>query len=408
MANILKGLAATTIFGGSSLGAYVYQQRQLNIEEAKKRLDAEHVTLNQQLATVNTSITEIKAKMDHHGADAAERLEVMETLWADRIERYAGALTRSRDSLVALPEAVQYLAEVQQHCAHMVKYMPTYVQYDMTASRLHAFGLLAGSASRSVGIDGVTGTSGGTAATSITRNMDVYRSVLRGDPVVDLVVRLTAAPSPLLARAEKRADGGQDKPAKGDETGPKTYADLSKTFAKSRRYLSEAVEDYNARLAEERKAKEENERLERGEYIPFRPGTASQGAQTTLSVLRAADPAKVEESPAERRQREEADKAAELASYELRERKDVLAALLHCEHVRNDVRDKKTSSTSGWLTDPHVSRALQALDVWAAAAEKFLAEEQAGRVLRAISMTAQYPMVQVSQPPPGAQDGKGE
>jgi regulator of replication initiation timing len=381
-ATVAKIVAGTGIFSASSLGAYVYQQRHQRVEEEKLRLYQEHKALKESLTDETQALANLHAQSAAASTEAAEKVLGLTTLWQDRLGRYEKMLGVSRDCLAALPEATRAVASLTNHFQHMTQYMPEYTQFDITASRLHAYGLLAAASSPSKGIDAETADDASPLNCSARRNIDVFNSVLHGDPVLTVVL--------------KSLESMKGSP---DDV-PRSFSELSAVFAKTRRYLTEAMEEYNAVQLELEENRKRRARLESGEYIPYRPGSVSGAAHIGFGALRVtadeAEAAAAKEVTVEAKAAKEMAQKSEIEKYELRTRNDALAALLHCEELK---RLASNADEAPWVKEPHIARALQSMAVWSTAAEQFLAEEQASRVMKAMHTIVQHPRVFVDTVP---------
>jgi hypothetical protein len=359
-----KIFGGTFILSSSSMAAYTWQRRQENLSTRRLQLAEEAQSLTQQLqACQQTLETERKATAASLTA-AQERLHIVENLWSDRLERYDAALATASSALEALPEATQVLAELSHHYQHMTTHMPAFIEFDALASRIHALGILSNASSNIRGID--------LAALprsdlSVRRNADVYRSLSHSDAVMEHVLRSVETGNP--------------------NDIPKSFEEVDTLFGRSRRYLSEAIEEFNRKAALAAEKSLEATATRTGDYIPFKPGTPSAAVKGLFEKLRIEDDTAEapEVSQAKRKQKE-------LEAYQLKNRQDVLAALVHIHELKLELAK---ANGAKWANDPHVARAVASLDVWSVGAQRFLADEMAHRVVKASAAVLSHALVAV-------------
>lgn len=275
--------------------------------------------------------TELKAKEEK----TALMHETVESLWADRLQRYEKT-NRDLDAyLVALPEALGAVKGLTNHYHHMAHEMRKFVAFDVACSKVHNLSLLLERA----------------ATAGLPTVAETVQQLFPAEPLIDVVCES------VLDMAHVSC--------------PASIEESSAAFAFCMDELDEAVAAVGRRYTAEVEVARE-------------PGVVSGVVSRVLSKLKV--------STMSRGQREIARKRQALDSLLVREQRqlfteeDLRAALEHVGAVQQQLAAPAAKGdTAAYLRevseDPAVQEALRQLGLWRAAAAAFFMQRQAQEAL---------------------------
>ncbi|CAJ1005933.1 hypothetical protein Q4I28_001250 [Leishmania naiffi] len=177
----LRQVAAFGAVSVLSVVGVVGGTRWRRVELRRAELNEEYAKLMTQMRTFNEERLTRDERLAAKEAEAKATAETVDTLWRDRLERYAQVNKDLHAYLAALPEAIGALKGLSNHYRYMLEEMPKFAGFDVACSKMHNLALML-EHSRTVGIERVAAT---------------VQEMFAAEPLVQAVcTSIVAAPAP--------------------------------------------------------------------------------------------------------------------------------------------------------------------------------------------------------------------
>lgn len=111
-------------------------------ESRRAQLDIEYANIMNELRALNDTRLKEAEDLRHKKQETALLHEAVDTLWADRLARYAQTNRELCSYLRALPEALGALKGLTSHYQYMATEMRKFVAFDVACSKVHNLALL--------------------------------------------------------------------------------------------------------------------------------------------------------------------------------------------------------------------------------------------------------------------------
>ena len=145
---ILAAGVGTCLIGGGSL----YTYRQTLITQRRSDLAKEHEDLTVEIRNCDKKLKAVASTENADRAKIDTRRRAIDTLWADRLQRYADTNEQLKSYIIALPEAIGVVNGLTNHYHYLTEATREYFSFDVWASKSHNFALLLSSADTSTGV----------------------------------------------------------------------------------------------------------------------------------------------------------------------------------------------------------------------------------------------------------------
>lgn len=337
---------------GAAGTAFSYKQSLIAARKATLNQEVNH--LNSVLQHTRHEVDDEIAALERETQSVKEFSNTVVSVWDDRQERYRTGIKDSYSFLVALPESLGVLKGISNHFRYATEQLQRFSAFDITVSKVHNFSLLLSSV-ESIGLP---------------KTCAALKELFTAEPLIYAVSSSVVA----LDRAS-------------EVDAPTSIAEANKTYTYVMESLESSIEEATARYHET--------------MLQSQTPELSLVGQTLSNQLQAL---RTECNP----QQVRAQKAA--AELEAREKRltrrllsisDVAAAAAASTSALQQLRNVEHCAAleKYVLSDEKVKMNVKQLDLWRAAAERFVIEAQAASALRSYQTLLSHSLAQVHDVP---------
>eukprot|EP00796_Vickermania_ingenoplastis_P010165 gene10165-7119_t len=120
----------------------VFGSRWKRTEKARAELNEEYRQSSSALETLQEERSASLREVQEKARWAEGRLETLQIIWKDRMDRFHEKLQELHGCITALPEAIGILHGAENHFNYMATELKRYVEFDVAAATVHNFGIL--------------------------------------------------------------------------------------------------------------------------------------------------------------------------------------------------------------------------------------------------------------------------
>ncbi len=135
---VLMAGVGTSLVGGGSL----YSYRQSLVAQRRAELAKEHADLTTDMRNCEKQKKAVVAQEKVDFAKIEARQRAVDTLWADRMQRYADTNAQLKSFIIALPEAMGIVNGLANHYRYLSEAAKDYFGFDVWSSKAHNAALL--------------------------------------------------------------------------------------------------------------------------------------------------------------------------------------------------------------------------------------------------------------------------